>query len=122
LLVCLTGFHIRRTEKDMRGFFNNLVPSRRQVRQTKTLKGSTMPEENSALMTVDEAAAYLRLASWTLRHWVCQKKIPYVRLGRSVRFRRKDMERFVTQNLHGKPDERNPVGPAPERKIAATAN
>ena len=61
-----------------------------------------MPEESTALMTVDEAAAYLRLAPWTLRHWVCKKKIPYVRLGRSVRFRRKDMERFVTQNLHAK--------------------
>ena len=41
-----------------------------------------MPEDNPALMTVEEAASYLRLAPWTLRHWVCQKKIPYVRLGR----------------------------------------
>jgi excisionase family DNA binding protein len=61
-----------------------------------------MPEESTALMTVDEAAEYLRLAPWTLRHWVSKKKIPYVRLGRSIRFRRKDMERFVIQNLHAK--------------------
>ncbi len=66
-----------------------------------------MPEESVALMTVDEAASYLRLAPWTLRHWVCQKKIPYVRLGRSVRFRRKDMERFVNQNVHGKIEGRH---------------
>ena len=66
-----------------------------------------MPEDNVALMTVDEAASYLRLAPWTLRHWVCQKKIPYVRLGRSVRFRRKDMERFVNQNVHGKIEARH---------------
>jgi len=36
-----------------------------------------MNEESTALMTVDEAAAYLRLAPWILRHWVCKKKIPY---------------------------------------------
>jgi excisionase family DNA binding protein len=82
-----------------------------------------MPDDNNALMTVEETAAYLRLAPWTIRHWVCQKKIPYVRLGRSVRFRRKDMERFVAQNLHGRIAGRNgstgtaaggPVHPRPE--------
>ena len=66
-----------------------------------------MPDDASVLMNIEETAAYLRLAPWTIRHWVCQKKIPYVRLGRSVRFRRKDLERFVTQNLHGKVAERN---------------
>ena len=81
-----------------------------------------MPEDISVLMTVDEAAAYLRLAPWTLRHWVCKKKIPYVRLGRSVRFRRKDLERFVNQNLHAKFDERNGTATAAERTIGATAS
>jgi excisionase family DNA binding protein len=82
-----------------------------------------MPDDTSLLMTVDEAAAYLRLAPWTLRHWICQKKIPYVRLGRSVRFRRKDMERFVTQNLHGKRDETNgAVGTPHETRIGTAAN
>ena len=81
-----------------------------------------MPEDTSMLMTVDEAAAYLRLAPWTLRHWVCKKKIPYVRLGRSVRFRRKDMERFVTQNLHAKLNERNGTATPSERPMGATAS
>ena len=76
-----------------------------------------MPEDLSVLMTVEETAAYLRLAPWTIRHWVCQKKIPYVRLGRSVRFRRKDMERFIAQNLHGKIDERNGASAQPIRQI-----
>lgn len=81
-----------------------------------------MPDDASALMTVEETAAYLRLALWTIRHWVCKKKIPYVRLGRSVRFRRKDLERFVNQNLHGKTDERNGNGRPPEDRMAVTAN
>ena len=85
------------------------------------MKGKTVPEDTSALMTVDEAAAYLRLAPWTLRHWVCQKRIPYVRLGRSVRFRRKDMERFVTQNLHGKLAERSGAG-REESRLGTAAN
>ncbi|MBM3741101.1 MAG: helix-turn-helix domain-containing protein [Acidobacteria bacterium] len=81
-----------------------------------------MSEDNNALMTVEETAAYLRLAPWTIRHWVCQKKIPYVRLGRSVRFRRKDMERFVTQNLHGKIEERSGSNAAAASRAGATAN
>jgi excisionase family DNA binding protein len=81
-----------------------------------------MPEDAPALMTVDEAAAYLRLAPWTLRHWVCKKKIPYVRLGRSVRFRRKDMERFVTQNLHGKLEDRKAGAADSGSRVAATVN
>lgn len=79
-----------------------------------------MPDDSGVLMTVEETAAYLRLAPWTIRHWVCQKKIPYVRLGRSVRFRRKDLERFVNQNLHGKMDNGN--GRPPEDRVAVTAN
>ena len=78
-----------------------------------------MPEDSLALMTVDEAASYLRLAPWTLRHWVCQKKIPYVRLGRTVRFRRRDMERFVSQNVHGKSEDRQSTGLAQGRNPTA---
>jgi excisionase family DNA binding protein len=70
-----------------------------------------MPDDTNVLMTVEETAAYLRLAPWTIRHWVCEKKIPFVRLGRSVRFRRKDMERFVSQNVHRKSRDRNGVIP-----------
>jgi len=81
-----------------------------------------MPDDNNALMTVEETAAYLRLAPWTIRHWVCQKKIPYVRLGRSVRFRRKDMERFVSQNLHGKAEERNGSSAVALGRPGASAN
>jgi excisionase family DNA binding protein len=81
-----------------------------------------MSDDNNALMTVEETAAYLRLAPWTIRHWVCQKKIPYVRLGRSVRFRRKDMERFVTQNLHGKSDDRSGSNSTAASRAGATAN
>ena len=78
-----------------------------------------MLEDSLALMTVEEAASYLRLAPWTLRHWVCQKKIPYVRLGRTIRFRRRDMERFVSQNVHGKSEDRQSGAPSQGRTTTA---
>lgn len=81
-----------------------------------------MSDEGSVLLTVEETAAYLRLAPWTIRHWVCQKKIPYVRLGRSVRFRLKDMERLVTQNLHGRTDERHGTNGLPSARNGAASS
>jgi hypothetical protein len=45
-----------------------------------------------ALMTFEDTAAIVRLAPWAILHWVCQRQI--VRLGRSVRLRRKDLERL----------------------------
>lgn len=35
----------------------------------------------------------------TLRVWVYQKRIPYVKLGRRVFLRREDLEAFVNKNL-----------------------
>jgi excisionase family DNA binding protein len=49
------------------------------------------------LLTVPEAAALLRLKVSTIRSWVCQRKIPYVKLGgRLVRIRRVDAQAFIT--------------------------
>jgi excisionase family DNA binding protein len=79
-------------------------------------------DDASALMTVEETAAYLRLAPWSVRHRVCQRKIPYVRLGWSVRFRRKDLERFMNHKLHGKIDECNVNGRPPGDRVALTTN
>lgn len=42
----------------------------------------------------------------TLRAWIYQKRIPYVKLGRRVFLRREDLEQFVTKNLHGAKDQK----------------
>jgi excisionase family DNA binding protein len=48
------------------------------------------------LLTVQETAAILRLKVSTIRAWVCQKRIPYIKLGgRSVRIRRADALAFI---------------------------
>ena len=33
---------------------------------------------------------------WTLRHWVSDRKIPFVKLGNLVRFRQRDLDEFIT--------------------------
>jgi excisionase family DNA binding protein len=47
----------------------------------------------------EEAAKLLGISVWTLRHWVCERKITFVRKGRMVRFRIEDLERFMNSGL-----------------------
>ncbi len=47
----------------------------------------------------DEAAELLGISAWTLRHWVCTRKITFVRKGRMVRFRVEDLEKFMNSGL-----------------------
>ena len=48
------------------------------------------------ILTVPEAAALLRLQPSTLRAWILQRKIKFVKLGRrAVRFRRADLEAMI---------------------------
>ena len=57
---------------------------------------STQPTlELYGLLTTEEAAALLHLSPWTLRHWVLDRRIPCVRLGRLVRFRLADLEALI---------------------------
>ncbi len=45
------------------------------------------------------------ISVYTLRAWIYQKRLPYVKLGRRVFLRRKDLEEFVTKNLHEARDQ-----------------
>jgi excisionase family DNA binding protein len=53
----------------------------------------------SELLTVPEAAALLRLKPSTIRAWVCQKRIAYVKLGRLVRIKRSDAEALIQASV-----------------------
>jgi excisionase family DNA binding protein len=53
----------------------------------------------SELLTVPEAAALLRLKPSTIRAWVCQRRIPFVKVGRLVRIRRSDAEAYITSRI-----------------------
>jgi excisionase family DNA binding protein len=51
------------------------------------------------LLTVSEAALLLRLKPSTIRAWTCQRRIPFVKVGRLVRIRRCDVEALVRASL-----------------------
>ena len=59
-------------------------------------------EINNELLTEAQAAAYLGLKNpKTLAVWRCTKRYPltYVKYGRTVRYRRKDLEAFIAAKV-----------------------
>ena len=47
------------------------------------------------LMTPEEAAEYLKLSEGTIRNMAADGEIPKVKIGRSLRFRRSDLNRWI---------------------------
>ena len=58
-------------------------------------------DEASAMLTVSEAAARLRVEPGTVRLWITTKSLPAIRLGRSphapIRFRVRDLEQWIAE-------------------------
>ena len=50
------------------------------------------------LVTVREAADYLSVSVSTLYGWVWQRRIPFVKVGRALRFDVDDLKKFVEWN------------------------
>ena len=56
--------------------------------------------DGKILMTVVEVAELTGFAEGTLRHWVSQKRIPFVRISnRCVRFRKEDIQRWIAKKI-----------------------
>ena len=52
--------------------------------------------ENNRWLNAKEAAQYLRLASvGVLRNMVSQRRVPFYKLGRSLRFKRSDLDQLI---------------------------
>jgi len=58
------------------------------------------------LLTIEEAAAFLRIPKGTIYNWTSQKRIPFIKVGRGLRFSRPALEGWLT-TLEVKP--RKPV-------------
>ena len=59
---------------------------------------------DSDLLTVEEAAALLRVRPSTVRSWLRpsqgrRQRLPYVKLGRCVRIRRRDAEALIESSV-----------------------
>jgi excisionase family DNA binding protein len=61
----------------------------------------------SETMPAHEAAAYLGIAFSTLSTWRCTKRypLPYIKVGRSVRYRRADLDAFLASRTVGSEGE-----------------
>ena len=53
-------------------------------------------------LTAAEAADFLRISECTLRHWVSDKKVRFIKIGRAVRFKKTHLDRFLSDNVQEK--------------------
>jgi len=55
---------------------------------------------DESLLTPEETANLLSVAEQTLAVWRCTKRVdlPYIKLGKSVRYRKSDIECFLAEN------------------------
>ena len=56
---------------------------------------SAASDQIRRLLTLEEAAAYLALSTWTVRDLVWQGRLPVVRLTRRLHFDRRDLDRLI---------------------------
>jgi len=54
--------------------------------------------EKGRLLTIREAAQYLAVSVSTLYGWVWQRRIPFVKIGRALRFDPHDLTAFIEAN------------------------
>jgi excisionase family DNA binding protein len=52
----------------------------------------------SGLMTVQDAAKFLAVSTSTLYGWVYLRRIPFVKVGRSLRFEPAELQKFIQSN------------------------
>jgi excisionase family DNA binding protein len=56
------------------------------------------------LMDMNEASEYLGIRKNTLYEWVMERKIPHVRVGRLLKFRREDLEAWLRKRTQEEKD------------------
>ena len=66
-----------------------------------------IPEIPNPLISTEEAAEILGLEPATLVNWRCTRRypLPFVRIGRSIRYRLSDLELFIEKNVFGQEEE-----------------
>jgi len=52
----------------------------------------------SGLITVEEAAKFLAVSTSTLYGWVYLRRIPFVKVGRALRFELAELQNFIQSN------------------------
>ena len=55
--------------------------------------------QNAKLLTVSQSADLTGLSEVTLRHWIAQRRIDVVRMGRAIRIPRASLENTIERGL-----------------------
>jgi len=55
----------------------------------------SITELKNELLSPQDVCDILKIKRQTLANWICQKRISVIKMGRSVRFRRSDIESFL---------------------------
>ena len=55
-------------------------------------------ERPQGLLNIRQASQMLSVSVSTLYGWIWQRRIPFVKIGRSVRFDIRDLEQFIQSN------------------------
>ncbi len=55
--------------------------------------------EKTELFDVPEAASFLHVKEPTIRKWRFERKLPFCKIGRVIRFRKSDLEKIIQQSL-----------------------
>ena len=50
------------------------------------------------LVSINIAAQRLGVSVFTLRRWIAQRRVPFVRLGRLIRFNQLSLDQFIASN------------------------
>ena len=48
-----------------------------------------------SLLTLDEAAAYMRISKKTVYSYTHQRRIPFIKIGRRVNFRQDELDKWM---------------------------
>ena len=54
---------------------------------------------HNGVMDVRAAAEYIGCTPGTLRTWTSKRKVPFIKVGRNVRFRRKDLDQWLDERV-----------------------
>jgi excisionase family DNA binding protein len=70
------------------------------MRKSSADKSKSSSERGSLtpLLSIPDAAELLGIKTWTLRQWVSQRRIAYVKVGRLTKLTHEDITEFIERN------------------------
>jgi excisionase family DNA binding protein len=70
----------------------------RSQRSAQQGHGQGSPLSLQPLLSVPEAAELLGIKVWTLRQWLSQQRIAFIKIGRLTKLKQEDITAFINRN------------------------